>query len=205
MYLYKTPKWVGGMFPNILWNIKTDAKDIYLTFDDGPVPEATPWVLEQLEKYNAKATFFMVGDNITKYKDLFSEVVAHQHTVANHTFNHLNGWRTKSNVYSKNIDKAEKLIGTSSSQLFRPPYGRLKWSQYKEINKSYKIVMWDVLSGDFNTSQSAKKCLQKSINATLPGSIIVFHDSAKTIETLRYVLPRYLEHFTALNFNFKAL
>jgi len=205
MYLHKTPTWLGGLFPNILWNIETDAKEIYLTFDDGPVPEATPWVLEQLEKYNAKATFFMVGDNIKKHNELFTTVVEHKHTVANHTFNHLNGWQTGSQVYSDNVGKAEELIGASSSQLFRPPHGRLKWSQYRDIKKNYKVVMWDVLSGDFNNSLSAEKCLTRSIDATSTGSIIVFHDSAKTIEKLKYVLPRYLEHFAALDFTFKAL
>jgi peptidoglycan/xylan/chitin deacetylase (PgdA/CDA1 family) len=205
MYLHKTPKWLGGVFPDILWNINTDAKEIYLTFDDGPVPDVTPWVLEQLEQYNAKATFFMVGDNISKYYMVFTEVLNRQHTLGNHTHNHLNGWNTISQTYIDNISKAEKLLGTNSVQLFRPPHGRLKWSQYREIKKSFKIVMWDVLSGDFNSSLSPENCLKNSIRATVPGSVIVFHDSAKSIDKLKYVLPRYLEYFAALNFTFKAL
>ena len=205
MYLHKTPKLLGAIFPNILWNIRTEAKEIYLTFDDGPVPEATPWVLEQLKHYNARATFFMVGDNIHKHQQLFSEVVNHQHTVGNHTFNHLVGWNTDNRTYLENVSKAEKLLAAETSRLFRPPYGRIKWSQYRKIKKSFKIVMWDVLSGDFNSALSREKCLHKSIKATVPGSIIVFHDSAKTIDKLKYVLPRYLEHFTALNFTFKGL
>ena len=205
MYLHKTPRWIGSFFPNILWSISTEAKEIYLTFDDGPVPEATPWVLEQLNQYNAKASFFMVGDNIHQHYDLFTEVVNHQHTVANHTFNHLNGWLTNNQTYFENVSKAEKIIGVNTSQLFRPPHGRLKWSQYRRLKKNYNIVMWDVLSGDFNSSLSQEDCLENSIKATVPGSVIVFHDSAKTIDKLKYVLPRYLEYFTALDFTFKAL
>ena len=205
MYLHKTPKWLGGLFPNILWNINTEAKEIYLTFDDGPVPDATPWVLELLEQYNAKATFFMVGENIYKHHKLFTDVVNRGHTVANHTFNHLDGWNTGSRKYFENVKKAEKLLGTNSAQLFRPPHGRLRWSQYRKIRKSLKIVMWDVLSGDFNNSLSPEKCLQVSIGATVPGTVIVFHDSAKSISKLKYVLPHYLEHFAALNFTFKSL
>ena len=205
MYLHKTPKSFGALFPNIIWNIKTQAKEIYLTFDDGPVPEATPWVLEQLKQYNAKATFFMVGANINKQYKLFEEVVNQQHTVANHTFNHLNGWKTRNQDYYANISQTEELIGANSALLFRPPHGRLKWSQYRKIFKSHKIIMWDVLSGDFDNSLSPEKCLAKSMAATKPGTVIVFHDSVKSIDKLKFVLPRYLEHFTALNFTFKAL
>ena len=205
MYLHKTPMWVGKLFPDILWHINTEAKEIYLTFDDGPIPEVTHWVLEQLEQYNAQATFFMVGDNITKYQELFTEVINRQHTVGNHTFNHLNGWHTNDQTYVENISKAEELLNNNSAKLFRPPHGKLKWSQYLNIKKSFKIVMWDVLSGDFDTTLSKEKCLQSSISATVPGSVIVFHDSAKTVAQLEYVLPRYLEHFTALDFKFKAL
>lgn len=205
MYLHKTPKMLRGLFPDILWSINTDAKEIYLTFDDGPVPAVTSWVLEQLELYNAKATFFMVGGNIQKHYELFKEVINGQHTIGNHTFNHLNGWSTTNQTYIDNITKAEKLLGTNSVHFFRPPYGRLRWSQYKRIKKSFKIVMWDVLSGDFSSSLSPENCLKNSIRATVSGSVIVFHDSAKNLDKLKYVLPRYLEHFAALNFTFKAL
>jgi peptidoglycan/xylan/chitin deacetylase (PgdA/CDA1 family) len=193
------------LFPNIVWQVETEAKEIYLTFDDGPVPEATPWVLEQLDEYKAKATFFMVGDNIKKNGQLFTDVINHHHSVANHTFNHLNGWNTNSRIYLENIDKAEVRLADNSTRLFRPPHGRLKWWQYRKIKKSFKIIMWDVLSGDYNNSLSPDECLAKSISATVPGSIIVFHDSAKSIDTLKYVLPRYLKHFDALNYTFKAL
>ncbi len=205
MYLHKTPKLLFDLFPDIVWKVKTEAKEIFLTFDDGPVPEATSWVLKQLEQYDARATFFMVGDNIQQHQQLFLDVVNHHHTVANHTFNHLNGWQTNSQTYINNVGKAEKLIGVNSAQLFRPPHGRLKWSQYKKIKGSLKIVMWDVLSGDFNKLLSPDKCLTKSISATVPGTIIVFHDSAKSMDSLKYVLPRYLKHFNALNYSFKAL
>ena len=197
--------WLGNLFPDILWHINTAAKEIYLTFDDGPVPEVTPWVLEQLEQYNAQATFFMVGNNISKYQELFTEVINRQHTVGNHTFNHLDGWKTNNQTYVENISKAEELLNNNSTKLFRPPHGKLKWSQYLNVKKSFTIVMWDVLSGDFDNSLSKEKCLKSSISATVPGSVIVFHDSAKTVAKLKYVLPRYLEHFTALDFKFKAL
>lgn len=205
MYLHKTPKLLGRLFPDILWNINTEAREIYLTFDDGPIPDVTPWLLEQLEQYNAKATFFMVGDNMHKYQGLFTEVINRQHTVGNHTYNHLDGWSTNNQSYTDNVNKAEKLLGVNSTKLFRPPHGRLKWSQYRKIKKSFKIVMWDVLSGDFSSSLSPEKCLTKSIRATVPGSVIVFHDSVKNFDKLQYVLPRYLKHFSALNFTFKAL
>ena len=205
MYLHKTPKWLRGLFPGILWNVNTEDKEIYLTFDDGPIPEVTPWILSQLEHYNAKATFFMVGDNMDKYPEIFKEVVNQEHSIGNHTFNHLDGWQTNSTTYINNIKKAERVIGANSKQFFRPPHGRLKWSQYRQLNKDLKIVMWDVLSGDFDKSLSAEKCLEKSIAATVTGSVLVFHDSAKAFNKLKYVLPRYLEHFTTLNFAFKAL
>jgi len=205
MYLHKTPSWLSQLFPNILWQVNTRDKEIYLTFDDGPVPEATPWVLDQLDQHNAKASFFMVGDNIDKYSELFQEVVKRQHTVANHTYNHLSGWKTENKKYYNNISKAEDLLGKASNKLFRPPHGRLKYGQYRNIKKSYKIVMWDVLSGDYNRLLAPERCLKNTIAATSPGSIIVFHDSVKAIKNLQYVLPRYLNYFAALNFTFKAL
>jgi peptidoglycan-N-acetylglucosamine deacetylase len=205
MYLHKTPTWLRWMFPNIIWRMDTVAKEIYLTFDDGPVADVTPWVLELLNQHNARATFFMVGENVQKHRELFAEVVAGRHAVANHTYNHLNGWQSANQDYLDNIERAEGIIGSNSTKLFRPPYGKLLWSQYTKVLKSYKIVMWDVLSGDFDSSLSKEKCLSKSINATRPGTIIVFHDSTKTLGKLKYVLPRYLEHFSALDYTFRTL
>lgn len=205
MYFHKTPGWLMTIFPNILWNIKTTTNEVFLTFDDGPVPEATPWVLDQLDQFNAKATFFMVGENIARYNDVFKDVKYRNHTVANHTNNHLNGWQTKNQIYSDNISKAEDLLGTASIGLFRPPHGRLSYMQYQNLKNSYKIVMWDVLSGDYSASLAKDKCLQATIASTTPGSIIVFHDSAKAIHKLKYVLPRFLEYFANKDYKFKAL
>jgi peptidoglycan-N-acetylglucosamine deacetylase len=205
MYLHKTPTWLRRVFPNIIWQMESSTKEVYLTFDDGPIPEVTPWVLTQLAQHNAKATFFMVGENILKNKELFSVVVDSHHKVANHTYNHLNGWQTMNQDYLDNIMQAEAMIGVDSTKLFRPPHGKLRWSQYANIIKSYKIVMWDVLSGDFDSRLSNEKCLTKSIDGTQPGTIIVFHDSVKSFEKLKYVLPRYLEHFSGLGYTFQTL
>jgi peptidoglycan-N-acetylglucosamine deacetylase len=205
MYLLKTPAFLRYVFPNILWRVSTDKKEIYLSFDDGPVPEATPWVLDILSQYNAKATFFMVGENIKKHRTLYEDVLSAEHSVGNHTHNHLNGWKTTTIKFIDNVNACEESGLANTAGYFRPPYGRLKMSQYKKIKNAYKIVMWDVLSGDFSSSLSAEDCLRKSIQKTERGSIIVFHDSVKAIRKLKYILPRYLDHFAALNFTFKAL
>jgi peptidoglycan/xylan/chitin deacetylase (PgdA/CDA1 family) len=205
MYFHKTPAFIATLFPDILWRVKTTNKEIYLTFDDGPVPEATPWVLDELDKFNAKATFFMVGENIEKNPEIFEEVLARGHTAGNHTYNHLKGGETNNTNYFDNIRKAENFLNSKSTNLFRPPHGRLKWSQYKRLKKIYKIIMWDVLSGDFSSVLSAGECLDKSLKASEPGSIIVFHDSIKSIAKLKRVLPKYLDSFASAGFTFKAL
>ena len=205
MYFYRTPAWLQLVFPGILWKVKTSAKEIYLTFDDGPVPEATPWVLAELAKYNAKATFFMVGDNIAKHPEVFTAVVNQGHTVGNHTYNHLPGRQVGTKSYIENVAAGEKALGPSAQKLFRPPYGRLRWGQYQHLKKQYKIVMWDVLSGDFDEKLTAEECRQRSIANTTGGSIIVFHDSRKTIARLKFVLPEFLAHFATLGYSFKSL
>ena len=205
MYIHKTPAVIAALFPDILWSVNTNSKELFLTFDDGPIPEATPWVLDELDRYNAKATFFMVGDNIRKHPGIFEDVIKRNHTVGNHTFNHLKGWKSEDGEFYHNVNKTEEILNSSSSNLFRPPHGRLKWSQYRALKNRYKIVMWDVLSGDFSGNLSAENCLRKTIQATRNGSIIVFHDSAKTIKKLKVVLPQYLDYFTAKDYTFKAL
>lgn len=205
MYFHRTPVWLKTVFPGITWEVKTTAKEIYLTFDDGPVPEATPWVLDQLADYNGKATFFMVGDNISKNPQLFNRVVQQGHTVANHTFNHWQGWYRPTKKYLANVAAGEKALGSSSVKLFRPPHGQLRWRQYRQLKKNYRIVMWDVLSGDFDPGLPAAECLRQSIKKTRPGTIIVFHDSVKTIATLKFVLPKYLAHFATMGYTFKSL
>jgi peptidoglycan/xylan/chitin deacetylase (PgdA/CDA1 family) len=212
-YLVKTPKIIQKMFSNYHWKIATSKKEIYLTFDDGPIPEITPWVLEQLKAYQAKATFFCVGDNVCKYPDVFNSVFQEDHSIGNHTFHHLNGWKTATHAYLENVEKCTVTIKKQQSKtieisnlLFRPPHGRIKTSQTKYLlQKGYKIILWDVLSGDFEQSLSKESCLDHVLKNTQEGSIIVFHDSEKAFKNLEYVLPRILEHFSKKGFVFKAL
>jgi len=212
-YFVKTPKIIQKIFSKYQWKVSTKKKEIYLTFDDGPIPEITPWVLEQLNKYQAKATFFCVGDNIGKYPEVFSSVLQENHRVGNHTFHHLNGWKTKTNSYIENVEKCEYIIKEQqkhsteiSNLLFRPPRGRMRVSQTKNLlQKGYKITLWDVLSGDFDQALSKESCLDHVLKNTQEGSIVVFHDSEKAFKNLEYVLPRTLEHFSKKGFVFKAL
>lgn len=202
MYLVKTPKFIQNLFPNFTWRIPTDEKEIFLTFDDGPIPEVTPWVLDQLEQYDAKATFFCVGDNIRKHPEVFDQVVERGHAVGNHTYNHLNGWASDNLPYFHNIRHCAHMV---NSVLFRPPYGQVKPRQAQFLQRHYRIVMWDVLSGDFDPNITPEQCLDNVINNAGPGSIVVFHDSLKAEEKLTYVLPRVLQHFRALGYSFGKL
>jgi peptidoglycan/xylan/chitin deacetylase (PgdA/CDA1 family) len=205
MFLHKTPWILTKLFPGILWHQDRKEKLIYLTFDDGPVPEVTPWVMEQLKQYNAKATFFMVGENIDKYPDTYDMVIQEGHTVGNHSMNHMNGWKTDNELYFNNIDLMERRLASHSRKLFRPPYGRIRLSQLKKLRQEYTVVMWDVLSGDFSSSLDRNMILNKSIKKTRPGSIIVFHDSPKMFDKVKFVLPKYLEHFHKLGYRFKEI
>ena len=202
MYLVKTPKIIQNLFPSLTWNVQTDQKVIYLTFDDGPIPEVTPWVLDQLAAYKAKATFFCVGDNIRKNPEVFRKVIEGGHDIGSHTFNHLSGWDTDNMTYFRNIRHGAHLVKTD---LFRPPYGRLKPSQSSFLQRHYRIIMWDVLSGDFDTSLSPEQCYHNVLENTNKGSIVVFHDSLKAADRMKYALPRVLEHFSALGYSFKGL
>lgn len=202
MYLVKTPRFIQNLFPNFHWKIPTQEKVIYLTFDDGPIPEVTPWVLEELEKFQAKATFFLVGDNVKKHPDIFQQVIDKGHAIGNHTFNHLNGWTSENIPYFHNVRRCARLV---NSELFRPPYGRLKPKQAQFLQRHYNIVMWDVLSGDFDPNLSKEDCLNNVTNKAKNGSIIVFHDSLKAEKNLRYALPKTLEHFSALGYRFEAV
>jgi peptidoglycan/xylan/chitin deacetylase (PgdA/CDA1 family) len=201
-YSAKTLKWIQWIFRSITWRVPTNERVIYLTFDDGPIPEVTPWVLETLEAFNAKATFFCIGDNIRKYPIIYKQVLAAKHRVGNHTFNHLNGWRTWDKNYLANIDKCAEYV---TSNLFRPPYGKLKLSQTRQIRKQYQVVLWDVLSGDFDAEITSERCLDNVINNATKGSIIVFHDSLKAEKHLRFVLPKVLEFYTKKGFRFEIL
>lgn len=202
MYLVKTPQFIQNLFPNFTWRIPGTEKVLYLTFDDGPVPEITPWVLKQLEAHNAQATFFCVGDNINKHRDVFQQVIAQGHAIGNHTLNHLNGWTTENISYFHNVRHGANLVDTV---LFRPPYGQMKPKQAQFLQRHYRIVMWDVLSGDFDAKLSPEQCLHNVTNNAGPGSIVVFHDSLKAEERLKYALPRVLDHFTGLGYRFEKL
>jgi peptidoglycan/xylan/chitin deacetylase (PgdA/CDA1 family) len=202
MYLIRTPNFIQNLFPSFIWKIETDKKILHLTFDDGPIRQVTPWVLDQLRAFDAKATFFCVGDNVKKYPDVFKQVLAEGHTVGNHTFNHLSGWASENVPYFHNVRHCAYLV---NSDLFRPPYGRMKPKQVQFLQRHYKIVMWDVLSGDFDQDLGEDQCLHNVIQFSKEGSIIVFHDSLKAFKNLKYVLPRVLEHFSNLGFSFQAL
>jgi len=202
MYFAKTPKLIQALFSQYLWRIPSKEKVLYLTFDDGPIPEVTPWVLEQLAQYKAKATFFCVGDNVQKYPSVFQQLLANGHQVGNHTFHHLDGWKSENKIYFEDVDNCAKVI---NSEYFRPPYGHLKISQARFLSKQYRIVLWDILSGDFDIKMSKEKCLKNVVNNATSGSIIVFHDSLKAEEKLRFVLPKVLSHYSQQGFRFKAI
>ena len=202
MYFIKSPQFVKNLFPNFTWKIPTDEKRVFLTFDDGPVADVTPWVLRTLADYDAKATFFCVGENIRKYPQIFAQIREAGHSVGNHTFNHLNGWATENIPYFHNVRHCAGLV---NSELFRPPYGRLKPKQAQFLQRHYRVVMWDVLSGDFDPALSPQQCFRNVVNHAEPGSIVVFHDSLKARERLEYALPKVLEHFSALGYRFEAL
>lgn len=192
----------------MLWRVPTDQKKIFLTFDDGPVPGPTEFVLNELKKYNAQATFFCIGDNIRKHPIIFEKVISAGHAIGNHTFNHLKGWNTSLEKYVENTALCESQIKSHQSQVvnfFRPPYGRITPKQIKVLKEKYQIVMWDVLTHDYLKNISRKDVLKGSVKATRPGSIVVFHDSLKADRNLTFVLPRFLEHFSSAGYQFKSL
>lgn len=200
----KTNYFVKKIFHNYVWNIPNSENKVFLTFDDGPTPEVTEWTLEQLKKYKAKATFFCIGNNIEKYPAVFKKVISEGHAIGNHTFNHLKGWKTETEGYLKNTKLCEVEISkftNSKCTLFRPPYGKIKNSQAREIRKlGYKIIMWDVLSADYDQSISPEECLANVLKNVTTGSIIVFHDSKKAFPNLEYTLPKTLEFLNQKGF-----
>lgn len=193
---------LSRLLPSLTWKIKTKEKIIYLTFDDGPIPEATPWVLDKLNEYNAKATFFCVGENARKNPVILERLIAEKHTVGNHTMNHLNGWKVNTNDYVSNIADCSKYV---SSDLFRPPYGKIRLSQIRLVKKKYKIIMWNVLSKDYDITLNGKQCFDIVKKKSKAGSIVVFHDSIKAKSRLVEALPATLEYFSKLGYRFHAL
>jgi len=199
MFLAKTPKIVKQYSSNLIWDIPNNERTIYLTFDDGPTPEITEWVLNILNNYNIKATFFCVGSNVAKHPHIYQQIIHNKHAVGNHSHHHLNGWHTKSADYLRNIEKCNQLLNTT---IFRPPYGRIKPTQIKALQQQYKIIMWDVLSGDFDSKITSEKCLKNVISNTKSGSIIVFHDSLKAANNLKNSLPKAIDFLLENNFTF---
>jgi peptidoglycan/xylan/chitin deacetylase (PgdA/CDA1 family) len=196
----KTNRIVKLLFPKYIWDIPNSANKVYLTFDDGPTPEITEWVLEQLEHYNAKATFFCIGQNIEKNPKIFDRLISAGHVIGNHTFNHLKGWKTSNDIYIENIKKCSEYSSPHSEsknklELFRPPYGKIKNTQAKALRTlGYKIIMWDVISMDFDQGISSEQCLSNVLDNIAEGSIVVFHDSVKAKEHLQFVLPKTLAY-----------
>lgn len=202
MYLSKVPKIISATFPKILWNMSALQKEVFLTFDDGPHPTITPWVLDQLKCVNAKATFFCVGQNVTLYPEIFEQIVAEGHTIGNHTFNHLSAFKSNITDYLENINACNEVF---EAKYFRPPYGLIRPRSIKQIQKKYKIVMWNVLSYDFDASISKEQCLKNVASNVKNGSIVVFHDSDKAKNHLEYALPRVLEKLQKEGYEMKAL
>ena len=205
MYTVRPPFFLKWYYPNLIWNKATDKKTVYLTFDDGPITNVTDFVLNTLKSFNIKGTFFCIGDNINKHPQIFERIKKEGHAIGNHTYNHLKGWETDNKTYMDNFWKCQELTETN---LFRPPYGRIKKSQISNLKSqtsNLEIIMWDVLSGDFDTKLSPEKCYQNVIKNVRNGTIIVFHDSLKAWDRLTYALPKTIEYLLAKGYRFEKL
>lgn len=200
--LARPPALLRKLYPGALWRMKKTERKIYLTFDDGPVPGATPEALSILKKYGIKASFFCVGDNVKKYPEIFRQVIDEGHTIGNHTAHHADGWRTTSLKYLREVQECSH---TFNSELFRPPYGHMRRSTFKALSRKYKVVMWDVLSCDFDQSLAREHVLEIALMYSRPGSIVVFHDSEKAFRNMQWVLPRYIEEMKAQGYEFGKL
>jgi peptidoglycan/xylan/chitin deacetylase (PgdA/CDA1 family) len=209
MQLFRLPNFVRNLLPQLEWQKDTSRKIIYLTFDDGPIPEITDFVLDQLAAFNAKGTFFCVGDNVSKHPEIASRIVSQGHKIGNHTYNHIKAWKTNSEEYLENVGKCAEVIKPFISEaeklLFRPPYGQISLGKIKLLQAEYRIIMWDLLTCDYDAALSPEICLAKSLELTRPGTIVVFHDSLKAARNMKYVLPRYLKHFAEAGYKFQAL
>ncbi len=189
------------LYPLALWRMDRHERSVYLTFDDGPIPQVTPWVLSVLRHYNIKATFFMVGDNVRKHPEEFAQVVVEGHRIGNHTYNHIGGLRHGIRSYLANVEKANDLLHTD---LFRPPHGWMKWGQYIAVRRRYRVVMWDLVTRDYSTRLNGRDVLFNVRRYARPGSIITFHDSLKSEDKLLYALPRSIEWLLSQGYSFKV-
>lgn len=194
--------WIKKLYPAIIWDNRKAGKTLFLTFDDGPTPKITEKVLNILDSYKAKATFFCLGRNVERHPDIYTEILQRGHGTGNHTYSHLKGWKTDNPQYFEDIELARKYI---KSKLFRPPYGQIRRSQISELKSKYKIVLWEVMSHDYEQRVSKERSLKAILRYTKEGSILVFHDSAKAYKKLEYILPRFLEHYSTKGYSFRAL
>ena len=201
MFIEQPAKWLRWLYPNALWRMDKNDHSVYLTFDDGPIPELTPFILETLRRYNAKATFFMVGENVLRYHDLYNQIVAEGHQVGNHTFNHIGSFKHWTLTYALNIQQANDLI---KAHLFRPPHGWMRHSVYWWFQRRYKIVMWDLVTRDYSKWLTADDVVRNVKRYTRNGSIITFHDSLKSIDKLKTALPEALEWLQEQGYEFKT-
>ena len=204
--MVKPPRMLRRIYAGALWKVQTKEKKLFLTFDDGPIPEVTPWVLDELKQYEAKATFFCIGNNIAQYPQVFQAIINQGHVVGNHTFDHLNGWDTQKEIYMQNTEQCQSYFAEAYNlKLFRPPYGKMRFSQYNALKRRYKVVLWDVLSMDYDANLSAEEVLNNVVGNATNGSIIVFHDSLKAEAHLRFVLPKVLQYYSEKGFTFAPL
>lgn len=202
MFIFRAPSILSRLYPKSIWRKESTKAELYLTFDDGPIPELTPWVLDVLKQYNIKATFFCVGQNISKNPEIFDRILKEGHQVGNHTYNHLKGWKSSNEKYIDNVKKCQELTNTN---LFRPPYGRITKKQFKLLSIDYDVVFWDVLTHDYDQRLKPEKCFKNAVKYTRNGSVIVFHDNIKAEKNLKYTLPLYIEYFLKLNYKFATL
>lgn len=202
MFIEQPPKIIRALYPDAIWRMDPNEKAVYLTFDDGPIPDITPWVLDLLDKYEIKATFFMVGDNVRKHPKEFQMVVDRGHRIGNHTFNHVRGFEYLSQNYLENADMANEVLQTD---LFRPPHGHMRWAQYYTLKRHYKIIMWDLVTRDYSKRLNGKQVFRIVKKYVRNGSIITFHDSVKSEENMKYALPRSIEWLKEQGYEFKLL
>ena len=201
MFIEQPAKWLRWLFPKAIWRMDPTEKSVYLTFDDGPIPEATPFILDTLRSFGIKATFFMVGDNVRKYPELYERIKAEGHQLGNHTFNHLGAFRHWTLTYIANTEKANELI---AAHLFRPPHGLMRWSEYFWLRKKYRIIMWDLVTRDYSKWLTAEDVLNNVKRYARNGSIITFHDSLKSIDKLRTALPESIKWLRQEGYAFKV-